>query len=98
MTTYIFPLDIEEEEDGRWSADIPALPGCAVGCYPREHVLESLQEAAQMMLEMMVEYGDPLPEDIDKYELDSTLEVPPGSEVVTVTLDLPMTQGGQGPG
>ena len=25
MTTYIFPLDIEEEEDGRWSADIPAL-------------------------------------------------------------------------
>jgi predicted RNase H-like HicB family nuclease len=82
MKTYIFPVDIEEEEDGRWSADIPALPGCAVGCYPREHVLESLQEAAQMMLE----YGDPLPEGIDKYELDSTVEVPQGSEVVTVTL------------
>ena len=89
MKTYIFPLDIEEEEDGRWSADIPALPGCAVGCYPREHVLESLQEAAQMMLEMMVEYGDPLPEGIERYELESAVEGPLGGEAITVTLESP---------
>ena len=39
-----------------------------------------------MMLEMMVEYGDPLPEGIDKYELGTAAEVPLGSEVITVTV------------
>ena len=28
MKTYAFEVDIEQEEDGRWSAVIPASPGC----------------------------------------------------------------------
>ena len=76
MKTYVFPVKVEQEEDGSWFAEKPMLPGCAVSCYPREHVLESLQEAAQGMLEIMVEYGDPLPWERDGSDL----------AVVTVTL------------
>ena len=39
-----------------------------------------------MMLEGIVEFGDPLPDSIDEYELDSSVEVSKGSEVVTVAL------------
>ena len=39
-----------------------------------------------MMLEVMIEYGDPLLEGIDRYEFDPTVDVPPGQEVITVTL------------
>ena len=86
MKTYVFPIIVEQDEGENWFAEVPMLPGCALSCYPREHVLESLQETAQIMLEMMVEYGDPLPEGIEKYEFDSTVKVPADSEVVTVTL------------
>ena len=86
MRTYVFEVDIEQEEDGSWFAEIPMLPGCALSCYPREHVLESLQEAAQMMLEVMVEHGDLLPEGIGPCEAFRAPKKP-GLEIVTVTLD-----------
>ena len=86
MKTYVFPVNIEPDEGGLWFGDIPALPGCALSCYPREHVLESLQEAAQMMLEIKVEFGDPLPEGITKYEAKSADEVLPSRTVVAVTI------------
>ena len=38
MKTYVFEVDIEQEEGGRWSAVIPALPGCNVQDTPeRKH-------------------------------------------------------------
>ena len=88
MKTYVFPIIVEQDEGENWFAEVPMLPGCALSCYPREHVLESLQEITQAMLEVMVEHGDPLPEGIDKYELDSTAEVPPDSDAVVVTVTL----------
>ena len=36
-----------------------------------------------------MEYGDPLPEGIKEYELESSVEVPPCWEVVTVTPESP---------
>ena len=81
MKTYIFKVEIEQEEDGRWSADIPALPGCAVWGYTREEALEALQEDAQAFLEVMLEHNDPLPQ-----EAEEEVRILPGSEVVTVTL------------
>ena len=60
------------------------IPSCALSCYPLEHVLDSIQDTAQVMLEIMVEHGDPLPEGLE------TCEIAPGSaptysmEAVTV--------------
>ena len=86
MKTYLLSINVEPDEEGYWYAEVPMLPGCARACYPLEHVLESIQDAAQMMLEVMIEYGDPLLEGIDRYEFDPTVDVPPGQEVITVTL------------
>jgi predicted RNase H-like HicB family nuclease len=53
MKTYIFRASIEQEEDGRWSAWIEALPGCATWGYSQEEALEALREAAQAYVEVL---------------------------------------------
>ena len=77
MKTYIFNVEIEQDEDGRWGAGIPALPGCATWGYTEEEALEALQEAAQAYLEDMVEAGD--------FSPDEGLGIG-GAPAVTVTL------------
>jgi predicted RNase H-like HicB family nuclease len=81
VKTYIFRVEVEQEEDGRWSADIPALPGCAAWGYTREEALGALQDGTQAYLEVMLEHNDPLPQ-----EAEEEVKILPGSEVVTVTL------------
>ena len=63
MKTYVFEVQIEQDVDGRWGADIPLLPGCNAWGYTREEALEALQEVAQVFVEIMLEDGDPLPEE-----------------------------------
>ena len=75
--TYVFDVDFEQEEDGSWSVDIPALGVCAATGYTREEALEALQDLAQAYFEVLVEYNDPLPEGIDLYA------VPPGTKNVS---------------
>ncbi len=80
MKTYVFRVEVEQDEDGRWGAEIPILPGCAAWGYTREEALEALQEGAQAYLEVMMEHNDPLPPAAEEARMV------PGSEVVTVTL------------
>ena len=61
MKTYIFHAEVEEEEDGRWSAWVEALPGCAVWGYTKEEALAALHEAAQAYLEILKEQGREIP-------------------------------------
>lgn len=61
MKTYIFPVKIEQEEDGRWSAVVPALPGCATWGYTKEEALESLREATKAYLGVLAEQGKVAP-------------------------------------
>ena len=77
MKTYVFNVEMEQDEDGRWGAGIPALPGCATWGCTAEEALEALQEAAQAYLEDMVEAGD--------FSPDGRLRVG-GTPAVTVTL------------
>ncbi len=35
VKTYIFAVEVEQDEDVRWSADIPTLPGCAAWVTPK---------------------------------------------------------------
>lgn len=81
MKTYIFRAEVEQDEDGRWGAEIPSLPGCAAWGYTREEALEALQDTAQAYLEVLVEHHDPLPQ-----ETNEEVKIIPGPEVVTITL------------
>jgi predicted RNase H-like HicB family nuclease len=55
LETYILPVEIEEEADGRWSAEVSALPGCAVWAYSKEEVLKAIKEAAHAYIETLIE-------------------------------------------
>ena len=81
MKTYVFAVEVEQDEDGRWGADIPILPGCAAWGYTREEALDALQDTAQAFLEVMMEHSDPLPE-----ETAEEVKTLSGSDIVTVTI------------
>jgi len=61
VRSYIFQVEIEQEEDGRWSAWIEALPGCAVWGYTQEEALVALRDAAQAYVEVLLEKGQSIP-------------------------------------
>ncbi len=77
--TYAFAVDFEEEEGGRWSIDIPAVPVCGAWGFTREEALENLQDLTQGYFEMLMQYGDSLPDGID------SCEITPGNETALNT-------------
>ena len=80
MKTYVLDVEVEQEEDGRWSAEVPYFPGCAAWGYTQEEALEMLREGAQALLEVMLEHGDPIPAEVQERVVVSD------SSVVTVTI------------
>ena len=62
---YTFEVSLQEEDDGRWSAWIESLPGCATWGYTKDDALQSLHEAAVLVLEDMIECGEPIPPSIE---------------------------------
>lgn len=63
MKSYVFQVELAEEEDGRWSAWVEALPGCAAWGYTKEEALHAIQDAAEAYIEDMIEAGEALPTD-----------------------------------
>jgi predicted RNase H-like HicB family nuclease len=78
VKTYLFQVELEQEDDGRWSAWIETLPGCAAWGYSKEEALEAIKETAQSYLEVLAEKGQPIP----AAKAVETIEAP----VVAVTL------------
>jgi predicted RNase H-like HicB family nuclease len=63
MKTYIFEVELHREEDGRWSAWIEALPGCAAWGNNREEALGAIKDAAEAYVEDMLDAGEDLPQE-----------------------------------
>jgi antitoxin HicB len=61
VTSYVFSVQLAEEDDGRWSAWIEALPGCATWGHSREEALRNLQDAAEAYLRDVRKAGAELP-------------------------------------
>jgi predicted RNase H-like HicB family nuclease len=61
VKSYIFKVELEQEEDGRWSAVVPGLPGCASWGASANEALEAVREAAEAYVEVLVEDGRPVP-------------------------------------
>jgi antitoxin HicB len=78
MKTYLFQVELEQEDDGRWSAWIETLPGCAAWGYSKEEALEAIKETAQSYLEVLADKGQPIP----AAQAVETIDAP----VVAVTL------------
>ena len=63
MKSYIFRAELEQEEDGRWSAWIEELPGCAAWGHTKEEALTAIQDAADAYVEDMLDAGEKIPEE-----------------------------------
>ena len=61
MKTYIYPIEVEREEDDRWSAVVPSLPGCATLGHTQQEAVKALQEAMEAYVETLRELGRPIP-------------------------------------
>ena len=61
MKTYIYPIEIEQEDDGRWSAVVPSLPGCAIWGHTQHGAVKALQEATEASITTLRESGRPVP-------------------------------------
>ncbi len=79
MKSYVLQIDLIEEEDGRWSALVHALPGCAAWGNSKDEALKAIQDAAEAYIEDMMEAGEELP-------AEGVLTV--NAPVVTVTHDV----------
>jgi predicted RNase H-like HicB family nuclease len=55
-------IEIGQEEDGRFLAEVDELPGMLAYGQSREEVIASVQALALRVLAERVEHGEPLPE------------------------------------
>jgi predicted RNase H-like HicB family nuclease len=83
-------LVIIEQGPDNLSAYVPSLPGCVTTGKTRKEVIENIHEAIQGHLEVMAEYGDPIPDE----DLDAVVVVVPelnvqkAEETTTVTIGI----------
>lgn len=52
---------IEQDEDGMFIAEVPALPGCISQGATRTEVLEHIQEAIHAYVESLEKHGEAIP-------------------------------------
>lgn len=57
METYRFQVIIEQDEDGLYVADVPALAGCHTQGGTFEEALKNIREVIQMCVKEMREEG-----------------------------------------
>ena len=69
MKTFVLKVALREEEDGRWSASILALPGCSSWGYSKQEALDNIRDAAEIYIEDMIDAGEGLPQPSDEIEL-----------------------------
>ena len=55
-------IETEREDDGRWIAEVPALPGTLVYGQTREQAIARVQALALRVLADRIEHGEEVPE------------------------------------
>lgn len=55
---------IEQDEDGVFVAEVPALPGCVSQGATRAEAVENIKEAIAAYLESLTAHGEPVPPSI----------------------------------
>ena len=65
MKSYVFPVVVEPDEDV-WRAYVPELEakGAATWGNTRDEAIKNIQEVAQMVIEELLEDGEPLPPNV----------------------------------
>lgn len=64
-----FTIDTEREDDGRWLAEVPALPGVMVYGESRDEAVARVQALALRVLAERLESGEAVPETADLFSV-----------------------------
>jgi antitoxin HicB len=56
-----YRIIIEQDEDGMYIAECPALPGCISQGETRAEALENIRDAIKGYLESLRKHGEPIP-------------------------------------
>lgn len=62
METPKLAIELEREDDGRWIAEVPALPGVLAYGESREEALACVEALALRVLADRLEHGEAVPE------------------------------------
>lgn len=57
-----FPVELEREEDGRWIAEVPSLPGVMSYGQSRDEAMAKVEALALRVLADRLEHGEAVPE------------------------------------
>ena len=57
-----FKVELEQEDDGRWIAEVPELPGCAADGMTYKQALANAEIVIREWIETARELGRPIPE------------------------------------
>jgi predicted RNase H-like HicB family nuclease len=70
LTTYTFKVVVEPDED-RWHACAPALEGQGAVTWgeTREEALRHIEEVVRLVVESMIEHGEPIPAPADQVQV-----------------------------
>ncbi len=63
---------IEQDEDGVYVAEVPALPGCISQGKTRNEVIDNIKEAIAGYLESLQAHGEPVPPSITEEVVEVT--------------------------
>lgn len=61
-----FTIEVEQEEDGRWIADVVDLPGCMVYGPTREAAVSRVVALALHVLADRIEHGEAAPDTLTR--------------------------------
>lgn len=64
---------VEQDEDGMFVAEVPALPGCISQGRTREESIQNIQEAIAGYLESLRAHNEPIPPSIHEEIVEGTL-------------------------
>jgi predicted RNase H-like HicB family nuclease len=64
---------IEQDEDGIYVAEVPALPGCISQGQTRTEVIENIKEAIAAYLESLAAHNEPIPPPISEEIVEITV-------------------------
>jgi antitoxin HicB len=68
-----FRVAIEQDEDGKFIASCPTLPGCLSDGNTRDEALVNIKDAIEGYLTSVVKSGDPIPSPISEEVVDVDL-------------------------
>jgi predicted RNase H-like HicB family nuclease len=55
-------IEVEQEEDGRWLAEVPDIPGVLAYGQTREEAIERVQSLSLRALADRLDHGEPVPQ------------------------------------